>query len=467
MNYENHLVVIPTPWAQLGRDVVDAKGYLVASVIRGNEETARRIVACVNANVGIDTDALESGETPNKISDSHKRALARVGELTDQLEQLQVQVEAMKGFDGEAPRAAIADEAFNIATLGFAPEHQAFNEYIAQFKDLDDTEWADRPADQVWKEGFRAGSLQRTPEPEHRSVIYTQAYDEKGRRVHTGSRSSQNPHQDTHYMDGFLMLEEAASKRGVAVSHKLGGLYLSSVDYVPIMAGVDRLTRQLDVLINGAGAAPQATLGDLVSQLSTKGAPARYLPLHTAPKDGTEVDLWVKAIDCAFRVPDAVWNARAGGWTYADDPLHEAFGDVGVHATHWCPKPVAPVEDGNAARASTDASLVPILAGDLPDQQLLQWAAPIAGAEWSDYSDRTPDVRLVLREDGVWHPWDPFNNAEDALALMVKIGVFGSLDVAKLFIAEYKNQLNAGYSPSVAVRRASAVYAAELGRRTK
>jgi len=48
----------PAPWAQLGRFVRDANGRIV---IRGkNPQDVRRVVACVNALMGVPTETIES-----------------------------------------------------------------------------------------------------------------------------------------------------------------------------------------------------------------------------------------------------------------------------------------------------------------------------------------------------------------------------------------------------------------------
>lgn len=64
--------------------------------------------------------------------------------------------------------------------------------------------------------------------------------------------------------------------------------------------------------------------------------------IESAPKDGTEIDLWCKAIDCEFRATDAKWNPAFGNWQVSDYPLQDAFGNVGVHATHGMPCPEPP-----------------------------------------------------------------------------------------------------------------------------
>jgi hypothetical protein len=59
-----------------------------AARARKNRDNARRLAACWNACEGLSTEALDSGETPNKISRSHQTALAKLGEMTAQRDEL-------------------------------------------------------------------------------------------------------------------------------------------------------------------------------------------------------------------------------------------------------------------------------------------------------------------------------------------------------------------------------------------
>lgn len=54
-------------------------------------------------------------------------------------------------------------------------------------------------------------------------------------------------------------------------------------------------------------------------------------------------------------------------------------------------------------------------------KKLIVLAARSAGAEWSDYPDRTPNQWLIQHEDKVWREWDPANNDGDAFKMQVKL----------------------------------------------
>lgn len=70
-----------------------------------------------------------------------------------------------------------------------------------------------------------------------------------------------------------------------------------------------------------------------------------WKPISTAPKDGTEIDIWAKhwrcnADDFIFRrFPSCRWRERfenrAGYWSGLD---------TGWHATNWCELPAPPKE---------------------------------------------------------------------------------------------------------------------------
>jgi hypothetical protein len=78
---------------------------------------------------------------------------------------------------------------------------------------------------------------------------------------------------------------------------------------------------------------------------------APWQPIETAPKDGTEIDVWVldarRAIPTGRRYTNAKWHGY--GWQWFDP----YYGDVGayvgldngvnVRVTHWMSAPTAPV----------------------------------------------------------------------------------------------------------------------------
>lgn len=52
----------------------------------------------------------------------------------------------------------------------------------------------------------------------------------------------------------------------------------------------------------------------------TNGTPNRLLPITTAPKDGTKVDIWVTGSSGnLFRIPDCKWG-KSHGEDLKDDP---------------------------------------------------------------------------------------------------------------------------------------------------
>ena len=75
----------PEPWAQHGREILDATGWTLGSARFPAD--ARRIVAAINAVQGIPTDALESwfvnviGETPGALVAAEDRAPAVSSEI--------------------------------------------------------------------------------------------------------------------------------------------------------------------------------------------------------------------------------------------------------------------------------------------------------------------------------------------------------------------------------------------------
>lgn len=82
---------------------------------------------------------------------------------------------------------------------------------------------------------------------------------------------------------------------------------------------------------------------------------SEWQPIETAPKDGTEVDIWVKALwsgRCAghWRIPNAEWNEERGQWIsrFHQDRLPMEYTNEGPDrksarvVTHWMPLPDPP-----------------------------------------------------------------------------------------------------------------------------
>ena len=66
---------------------------------------------------------------------------------------------------------------------------------------------------------------------------------------------------------------------------------------------------------------------------------SEWQPIETAPKDGTDIDLWLHG----FRVADCYWDKVAGEWCDSDgDRLTENVVDYGQGPTHWMPHPEPP-----------------------------------------------------------------------------------------------------------------------------
>jgi len=82
-----------------------------------------------------------------------------------------------------------------------------------------------------------------------------------------------------------------------------------------------------------------------------------WLPIETAPRDGTVVDLWIKTEYGNFRITDCKWgnsdwnHSGTGQWIFEArdesethrDAWHDVFyvyGDGSV--THWMPLPEPP-----------------------------------------------------------------------------------------------------------------------------
>ena len=58
-----------------------------------------------------------------------------------------------------------------------------------------------------------------------------------------------------------------------------------------------------------------------------------WQPIETAPKDGSDIDLWVEYKDRGARVPNCGWYE--GAWRHN-------FGRLMMPATHWMPLPDPP-----------------------------------------------------------------------------------------------------------------------------
>ena len=96
----------------------------------------------------------------------------------------------------------------------------------------------------------------------------------------------------------------------------------------------------------------------------------------------------------------------------------------------------------------------------MTDRELLEMAAKAAGAEW--LSDRW----VALRDDGVWHTWDPLEDDGDALRLAVKLNLL--IDCVSQCARPLDDSLgwfdgDSDEDDQTAVRRAIVRAAAEIG----
>ena len=67
---------------------------------------------------------------------------------------------------------------------------------------------------------------------------------------------------------------------------------------------------------------------------------AGWQPIKTAPKDGTEIDLWVRLSNTNFRYRRTNCWFSENKWWFFDDHLDKPCSIVG--ATHWMPLPEPP-----------------------------------------------------------------------------------------------------------------------------
>lgn len=66
----------------------------------------------------------------------------------------------------------------------------------------------------------------------------------------------------------------------------------------------------------------------------------RWIPIETAPRDGSMFDVWaVAAPDHQYRIPDV-------RYVYGQGFLKNYTRPIGEKLTHWMPRPEAPVGQG-------------------------------------------------------------------------------------------------------------------------
>lgn len=73
---------------------------------------------------------------------------------------------------------------------------------------------------------------------------------------------------------------------------------------------------------------------------------SEWQPIETAPRDGTDVDLWDqngRQTECRWMIPQAKEYSRrfVAEWCY----YHVEWGEwveLGGHPTHWMPLPASP-----------------------------------------------------------------------------------------------------------------------------
>ena len=86
---------------------------------------------------------------------------------------------------------------------------------------------------------------------------------------------------------------------------------------------------------------PAATLADPIVAVSDQKATG-WQPIETAPRDGTEVDLWFHPYTGRCRrLPDMWWNPRMG-WRNGSLSTVIHGSEEGTRITHWRPIPGGP-----------------------------------------------------------------------------------------------------------------------------
>jgi len=83
------------------------------------------------------------------------------------------------------------------------------------------------------------------------------------------------------------------------------------------------------------------------STTEAPGEGAGWRTIESAPKDGTEVDLWGRVSGSShkgYRAPECTWQVLADGpdWYTRGDKGWECLGAIGWEPTHWMPLPAAP-----------------------------------------------------------------------------------------------------------------------------
>jgi hypothetical protein len=100
------------------------------------------------------------------------------------------------------------------------------------------------------------------------------------------------------------------------------------------------------------------------------------------------------------------------------------------------------------------------------DRELLEFAEKAAGAQWSEYSDQTPDHLIIQRADGVWRKWRPLDDDGDALrlAVLLRISLFCSANNTACDIPCTDEYVWEEAIEGSAARRAIVRAAAEIGK---
>lgn len=77
------------------------------------------------------------------------------------------------------------------------------------------------------------------------------------------------------------------------------------------------------------------TIRALMEEKVTGGDLNGWQPIETAPKDGTEIDVWCASAG-GFRIPSVIWEDRYGAFFSAEE------GVLGDDISHWMPLPQPP-----------------------------------------------------------------------------------------------------------------------------
>ena len=174
----------------------------------------------------------------------------------------------------------------------------------------------------------------------HDCDIVVRPFDDRNQAAIAWNRRAALPAVQGGVKVRALEFKQSPYRESDQIAHGLGVMYALGRDHKGVIASMNegscRTRSYHDNMEQAIAWANEKERNRILAALEP-AAPQGWQPIETAPKDGTQIDVWCPDADDGYRVADA-WVDHAGNWRCCfDNNVRWAR-----QPTHWQPLPVPP-----------------------------------------------------------------------------------------------------------------------------